>query len=132
MEKYVLLSFVFLASLLGCKQDDSSDAADEDSTEVRTPVTVTSVSYATLRESIELNATSSFLQKNYVKSNLNGYIKKVNIKYGDYVHTGQTLFVLKTKEAKAIGNSVNNLNSDFKFSGVNTIQANAIRVLLQN
>ncbi len=123
--KYVLLSFVFLAAVLGCKQGDSSDAADAGSTETRTPVTVTSVSYAPLREFIELNATSSFLQKSYVKSNLNGYVKQVNIKFGDYVHTGQTLFVLKTKEAEAIGNSVNKLDSSFKFSGVNTIPANS-------
>jgi len=35
-----------------------------------------------------------------------------------------TLFVLKTKEAEAIGNAVNHLNPDFKFSGVSTITAN--------
>ena len=71
-----------------------------------------------------MNATSAFLQKSYVKSNLNGYVKKVNIKLGDFVNNGQTLFVLKTKEAEAIGNSVNHLNPDFKFSGINTIPAN--------
>jgi multidrug efflux pump subunit AcrA (membrane-fusion protein) len=31
---------------------------------------------------------------------------------------------LKTKEAEAIGNSVNKLNPDFKFSGTNTVKAN--------
>ncbi len=81
------------------------------------------MSCCSIEEFIELNATSTFLQKSYVKSNLTGYVKKVNIKLGDLVNPGQTLFVLKTKEAEAIGNSINHLNPDFKFSGVNTIPA---------
>ncbi|MEO6819751.1 MAG: efflux RND transporter periplasmic adaptor subunit [Ginsengibacter sp.] len=105
-----------------CKQKDSSTAA-ETIVEPRTPVTVTSISYDPLEESVELNATSVYLQKNVVKSNLIGYVQKANIKYGDFVKRGQTLFVLKTKEATAIGNSVNKLDPDFKFSGVNVIKA---------
>jgi multidrug efflux pump subunit AcrA (membrane-fusion protein) len=127
MEKYfkqsLLLFFSFGIIFIGCKQKDATDTEDA-SVEPRTPVTVTSVSYEPLEESVDLNATSLYLQKNMVKSNLNGYIEKSNIKFGDYVNRGQTLFVLKTKEATAIGNSVNNLDPDFKFSGVNVIKAN--------
>ncbi|HEU5365206.1 MAG TPA: efflux RND transporter periplasmic adaptor subunit, partial [Hanamia sp.] len=97
----------------------------EQPAEVRVPVTVTSVSFEPLQQYIDLNATSTFLQQNFVKSNLNGYIQKANVKFGDYVHRGQVLFVLKTKEAEAIGNSVNKLDSGFKFSGVNTVHADA-------
>lgn len=122
--KGVLLFFYLVTISLSCKQKDTT-TGDEAITETRTPVTVTSMSYGPLQEYIELNATSSFLQKSYVKSNLIGYVKKVNVKIGDYVNKGQTLFILKTKEAEAIGNSVNQLNPDFKFSGVNTIPANS-------
>src|SRR5450631_4450474 len=122
--KYILLLFALLSVIVSCKQKDTTDE-DEPTTKTRTPVTVTSMSYAPLQEYIELNATSSFLQKSYVKSNLIGYVKQVNIKIGDYVNKGQTLFVLKTKEAEAIGNSVNSLNPGFKFSGVNAIPANS-------
>ncbi|KAA9038639.1 efflux RND transporter periplasmic adaptor subunit [Ginsengibacter hankyongi] len=119
-----ILLFFYLAILtIGCGQKNTSDN-DEATVQPRTPVTVTSMSYDPLKEYIELNATSSFLQKSYIKSNLVGYVKKVNVKIGDYVNKGQTLFVLKTKEAEAIGNSVNKLNPDFKFSGVNSIPAN--------
>ena len=121
-EKHILLFFSFLTIMVSCKQKDNTNA-DEATTETRTPVTVTSLSYDPIQEFIELNATSAFLQKSYVKSNLNGYVKKVNVKLGDFVNNGQTLFILKTKEAEAIGNSVNRLNPDFKFSGVNTIPA---------
>ena len=123
LRNYILIFFSFVVVQSGCKSKDSSAAQDQ-TTETRTPVTVTSVSYDPLSEYIELNATSSFLQKSFIKSNLNGYVKLVNIKLGDYVNKGQLLFVLKTKEADAIGNSVNRLNPDFKFSGVNRITAN--------
>ncbi len=112
-----------LLCLAGCKSDDSAVVTPP--IEIRTPVTVTSVTCQPVQDFIELNATSAFLQKDFVKSNLNGYIQMANIKYGDYVHRGQILFVLKTKEAQAIGNEVNQLDPSFKFSGVNTIRADA-------
>src|SRR6185295_18029039 len=117
-----LILLLFLAIPSGCKQEDTTND-DAVTTETHTPVTVTSINYDPIEEFIELNATSAFLQKSYVKSNLTGYVKKVNIKLGDFVNNGQTLFVLKTKEAEAIGNSVNHLNPDFKFSGINSIPA---------
>ncbi len=120
----VVRLFFFLTIMASCKQKNNS-TADEATTETRTPVTVTSVSYAPLQQFIELNATSSFLQKSFVKSNLIGYVTKVYVKIGDFVNKGKTLFILKTKESEAIGNSVNKLNPDFKFSGVNVISANA-------
>ncbi len=122
--RHVILYFILCLVTFGCKQKDST-SAESDTPETRTPVTVTSVSFDPIKEYIELNATASFLQQSYIKANLNGYIKQVNIKIGDYVNRGKTLFVLKTKEAEAIGNAVNRLNPDFKFSGVNVISANA-------
>ncbi|HXR84284.1 MAG TPA: efflux RND transporter periplasmic adaptor subunit [Hanamia sp.] len=125
--KYALFVCLLLA---GCKSS-SKDSADEAPAEVRTPVTVTTISYEPLQQSIDLNATSTFLQQNFVKSNLNGYIQKANIKYGDHVYRGEVLFVLKTKEAKAIGNAVNQLDSNFNFSGVNLIRADAAGYVVQ-
>jgi multidrug efflux pump subunit AcrA (membrane-fusion protein) len=114
--------FYFAITFISCRQKNSANGEDAP-VETRVPVTVTSVSFAPLEESVELNATSAYLQTSSLKSNLNGYIKKANVKYGDYVKRGQPLFVLITKEAAAIGNSVNKLNPDFKFSGVNVIKA---------
>ena len=39
------------------------------------------------------------------------------------VKAGQVLFTLITKESNAIGNSINNLDPNFKFSGTNYIKA---------
>lgn len=130
-KKFRNWNFALFIGLLaaGCNSStkDNSDAAPV----VRTPVTVTSVSNSSLNEYLELNATSTYLQQNFVKSNLNGYIQKSTIKFGDYVHHGQTLFILKTKEASAIGNAINQLDSSFKFSGVNIIRADISGYVMQ-
>ncbi|HSN10234.1 MAG TPA: efflux RND transporter periplasmic adaptor subunit [Hanamia sp.] len=125
------LFFVLLVGLLVGSCNSSSTDTSNDTPDVRTPVAVTTVSRMPLDQYIELNATSTFMQQNFVKSNLNGYIQTSNIKYGDYVQRGQTLFVLKTKEASAIGNAVNQLDSSFKFSGVNTIRSDASGYVMQ-
>ena len=125
MEKknwYILL--IATAAIASCNSKQPADkepaAAAE---EVKTPVTVTHVDIVSLKDSIELNATSSFLQNNYVKSNANGYVKSVHAKLGEYVPQGKVLFTIETKESMVIGNSINSLDSSFKFTGVNSIVA---------
>jgi multidrug efflux pump subunit AcrA (membrane-fusion protein) len=91
--------------------------------ETITPVTVTSASTEPMTEYIELNATSTFLQRAFVKASSNGYITSVNAQVGKMVSSGQNVFVLKTKEAQSLGNTINLLDSSFKFSGIITIKA---------
>ncbi|MXV51961.1 HlyD family efflux transporter periplasmic adaptor subunit [Pedobacter sp. HMF7647] len=101
-----------------------SQATDEETAvESQAPVTVTAIENAALSDSIELNATSSFLQKNYVNANAVGYIQRVNVQPGHFVEKGQLLFTIKTKEAESIGNTINVLDTTFKFSGINIIRA---------
>jgi len=74
----------------------ASDGDNETEVKPRTPVTVTTIEYSPIQEFIELNATSAYLQKSYIKANLTGYIKSANIHFGSFVNSGQTLFSLKT------------------------------------
>jgi multidrug efflux pump subunit AcrA (membrane-fusion protein) len=140
MKKVIIrLSLVLSAAccLLACgshgaagKDDDAGgkDSASKtsDSVDARTPVIVTTVSNSSLNDSIELNAVSAFLQKNYVKANANGYLQSADVYPGKYVETGQPLFTLKTKEAQSIGNAIGQLDTTLRFSGVNTIRANQL------
>ncbi|MBB5396472.1 efflux RND transporter periplasmic adaptor subunit [Mucilaginibacter sp. AK015] len=107
--------------LYSCRGAKPAD--EEAAIESHTPVTVTTIGNSALADTIELNATSSFLQKNYVSANAIGYIQKVNIQPGHYVEKGQLMFTLKTKEAQSIGNTINVLDTTFKFSGINNIRA---------
>ena len=116
------ICFIVTCFFICCKHKTETE---ETKVETTTPVTVTSISYDALEDYVELNATSTFLQKNYIKSNLTGYIKSVNVKYAGFVSASQTMFILKTKESDAIGNTINKLDPHFKFSGVNIIRAGA-------
>lgn len=112
-------------ALFSCGGKSAGGDDDDDNAKVasQTPVSVTTVSDSTMVDYIDLNAMSATLQKNYVKSNANGYIERSYVQPGQNVNKGQVLFTIKTKEAQTIGNSINVLDTSFKFSGVNQIKA---------
>ena len=116
--KFNLYFFILLLALAGCKNETADESSTDETVETVTPVTVTNVTVGALQDVIELNATSSFLLKTTVKSNTNGYLQAVNAQLGKYVSKGQDLFVVKTKEAENLGNTVNLLDSSFHFTGV--------------
>lgn len=126
MKKIHLLLGCFLIFAFACKSKEA--ASDEEGVspeEIRTPVTVTSVKTTDLNDYAELNATSSFQQSNFIKASANGYLTSVNVKMGQMVHAGQEAFTLQTKEAHALGNTINKLDPSFHFSGVINIRASA-------
>src|SRR4051812_16430419 len=94
--RFIMIVTVLLPAF-SCKHP--APAAEEDApAAVETPVTVTSISREPLAEYIELNASSTFLLKNYVKANANGYLQRGAVQPGQYVNQGQPLFTVKTKE----------------------------------
>ncbi len=121
-KSFFLIGLVLL--LLSCKHKAAADEATT-ADEVQTPVTVTTVETVTLSDYIDLNATSSFLQTNFIKASANGYIKAVNVRIGQMVRAGQVAFVLITKEAEALGNTINKLDPSFNFTGLINIKAAA-------
>jgi multidrug efflux pump subunit AcrA (membrane-fusion protein) len=121
--KTILFTTAIAIFFVSCKgKTDAATAADAP-VAVQTPVKVTTIDESSLVNYTELNATSSFMQKNYVKANAIGYLQQVYAKIGHYVNKGELLFTIKTKEAQSIGNSINVLDTTFKFSGVNKIKA---------
>jgi multidrug efflux pump subunit AcrA (membrane-fusion protein) len=121
--KYTYIVACLLMLLFSCKSKDQSADEGDAAVASQTPVTVTTVSDSTLIDYVDLSATSVFLQKNFMKANANGYVQNVNTQLGHYVSKGETVFTIKTKEAQSIGNSINVLDTTFKFSGVNRIKA---------
>jgi multidrug efflux pump subunit AcrA (membrane-fusion protein) len=120
----ILLAVAIAISFTSCKGGaDAAAAGDAAPAATQTPVKVISIDESAMVNYTELNAISSFMQKNYVKANAVGYLQTVNAKIGLYVNKGEVLFTIKTKEAQAIGNSINVLDTTFKFSGVNKIKA---------
>jgi multidrug efflux pump subunit AcrA (membrane-fusion protein) len=126
MKRNPLLLASCLLMLVACKSKEAaSDDEEVAPEEVRTPVTVTSAEPTTLTNYVELNATSAYRQSNFINAPANGYLKSVNVKLGEMVHAGQPAFTLQTKEAHALGNTINQLDPSFHFSGVITIRSSA-------
>lgn len=111
-------------SLVSCHRNAPSDGTEEEIKTV-TPVTVTSCSISRMQEEVELNASSDFLAKNIVKATTNGYLESVNIHLGQQVRKGQELLVLKGKEAENLGTSLNEVDSNFHFTGNMKVVANS-------
>ncbi|HTE07457.1 MAG TPA: HlyD family efflux transporter periplasmic adaptor subunit [Flavitalea sp.] len=122
-----LLFFILLNSC-GDQPVTAEAAASE---EVQTPVTVTSIETVPLNQYVELNATSAFLQSNFIKASANGYLRSVNVRPGQMVHAGQVAFVLRTREASALGDTITNLDTSFHFSGLVNIRASAAGYIQQ-
>lgn len=116
-------SVIILLIFASCA--NKAEVSDETAVPVQTPVTVTGITKEPMEEFIELNATSTYLLKNYIKANANGYLQSAHVMPGQFVKAGQTLFSIKTKEAESIGNAVNKLDTSFKFSGTNSIKTGA-------
>jgi len=120
-----------LTALGACGHNESNKDEVKVTEPAGTPVTITTINTAPIVEYVELNATSTFLQKNYVKANINGYIQAVLTQQGQYVYKGRVLFTLITKEARSIGNAVTQLDPKFKFSGINNIPATGTGYITQ-
>jgi len=125
MNKQLIIYLLFMPVLLyTCKQKAAEgDNADDAAANVITPVTVTHPEKGNMTETVQINASSAFLLKTYVKANANGYLQVVNVHPGEFVNKGQVLFVIKTKEAEALGNTINSLDTSLHFEGTLTIKA---------
>jgi multidrug efflux pump subunit AcrA (membrane-fusion protein) len=118
-----LFFFLPVCFVIASCHSETTETTTEEESAIITPVTVTSISNEPMAEYIELNATSTYLQQAIIKASSNGYITAVNIQAGKMVTPGETVFVEKTKEAQSIGNTINLLDSSFKFSGIIPIKA---------
>ncbi len=125
IKNVVFLSIMFFVGIMFSCKNQSSDNDDEDESpkDAITPVTITYPTRGNVSETVELNAISSFTLKTFVKANAIGYLQTSGIRLGQYVTKGQTLFTIKTKEAVALGNTINNLDSSLHFEGVTRIKS---------
>jgi multidrug efflux pump subunit AcrA (membrane-fusion protein) len=119
-----LFCFLLLTSaILSCKGKAAAPVEEQSVPQTVTPVTVDSAVRGPVAEYIELNAISSFLKKNSVKSSAAGYINRVEVSIGESVKKDQELFILKTKEAAALDNYKTMRDSAFLFSGMIRIRS---------
>ena len=119
MRKIMIFSVTLALAVVSCHTGTKNQVTQQ--TGGRVPVTITHATFDTLTETIMLNAVSTCLLKTFIKSNVNGYLKEVSAGLGDKVAKGLKMFIIRTKEAEYLGNTINNLDSSLRFSGLITI-----------
>jgi multidrug efflux pump subunit AcrA (membrane-fusion protein) len=97
-----------------CKRSISTS---EEVIEIKTPVTITPVAFKPVSSTVSLPAVTMYMNKNIIRASTTGTIEKISINQGDYVVAGQLLFVIRTREAMALGNSVAN-DTSLYFKGL--------------
>lgn len=119
---FYLSTTISVMLLLSCKSGNTNAGAAESQVYPKTPVTITyPADTVSLNDEINLTALATYLLRTDVKANTTGYITGMTIKLADNVRRGQRLFSLETKEARALGNTINNLDSSFRFKGGTTV-----------
>jgi multidrug efflux pump subunit AcrA (membrane-fusion protein) len=121
MRIFTTLGFSILLLLVSCGHTRETESVAEN--EGFTPVTVTNPTIGELTETMTLNAVSSYLIKTSVKSEINGYIQKVHVRPGQSIKQGDELFVIKSREAQHLGNTINKLDTAFHFDGSISIKS---------
>ena len=121
--KHIMSIIMCSYLILSCRSENSDKTNTPDS--IIKPATEVNIAFpsdtAKLANMVTLNATASYLLKSDVKANTNGYITKITIKMADHVNKGMLLFGLETKEARALGNTINKLDQSFHFNGNATV-----------
>ena len=116
MKITLILSAIVCFFIFSCKTHN--DGKTETQSEGKVPVTTTQPEISAIVDSVELNATSSFTLKTFVKSNTNGYIQDVKVQLGDKISKGNAMFIVRSKEAENIGNTISKVDTSLKFSGL--------------
>jgi multidrug efflux pump subunit AcrA (membrane-fusion protein) len=116
---HLVCLLVTLGLVISCKQVTKTS---EETTEVKTPVTVAPVTYKSFSSSVPLQAVATFMNKSTIRATTAGNIEEVLIIQGDYVNSGQLLFTIKTLEAMALGKKFQ-ADTSLSFAGVIKVTA---------
>ena len=80
------------------------EATEQEQTPV-VSVKTSAVRFGKIDSKLTFNGKTIYLKKNLVVSPISGYVRKISIKFGDFVKKGDLLFEIQTKENKALESS---------------------------
>lgn len=95
--KHIIL---FTLALAACSK---SAPVEESVVKAKVAVEVTGLTTGIVKDELTLFANTLYLKRNVVTSPIPAFITQVYIKLGDPVKEGQVLYVLETKERRALG-----------------------------
>jgi hypothetical protein len=99
-KQFLLFNLLILFGLASCNNSQPDEAEEEQMPIVS--VKTVNVVQGDIENNIVLNGKTIYLKKNAIVSPINGYIVKINVKFGDIVHKNDVLFEIQTKENNAL------------------------------
>ncbi len=95
----------------------------------RTNVQITQIQSGNISDNLVLSGTSVYLKRNMVTSSIAAFITNVYVKLGDHVRKGQPLYLLESKERKALGSDITKVDPSLKGFGLITVNAPASGII---
>lgn len=127
--KKLHLYFAIIISLMVAACGNKSATTIEQIATPKTPVEVVGIDSGFVSDELILFGTTTYLKRNLVTASMPAYITQVNINLGDKVSKGDVLFVLESKENRALGYNIEKIDSTFKNLGVIQILAPATGII---
>jgi biotin carboxyl carrier protein len=124
LKYFIYLTLIFFIS---CSSDNKNDPS---ASETGTLVKITNPVITDLTESISFNATTTFMNKEIVRSTFQGFIEKIYKNIGDNVKIGDPLFLIRTKESSASDTMQIKIGNEI-FEGTVTINVQVNGVLTE-
>ena len=125
-------TFLFLLLLLpfsglSCRRVQPEET--ETTATPHTPVEVTLVKSGSIEEPVSLMATSVYLKRNTVTAPIPAFITTVYVKLGDRVARGKVLYELESKERRALGKDISQLDTALTGFGRILVRASASGII---
>ncbi len=120
----IIVPFAF--ALCSCSRTSSEEDAP---VKAKVPVEVTGLTRGIVKDELTLFANTLYLKRNVVTSPIPAFITHVFVKLGDPVRQGQVLYLLETKERRALGSQAVVPDSSALSFGKITIKAPASGII---
>lgn len=124
--QYILISFLLTFALSRCT---TATIENDVPVKARVPVHVTGISIGNISNELTFSASTLYLKRNVVTSPIPAFIAEVFTKLGDPVKRGQLLYVLETKERRALGANASLSDSTMGTYGAIKVKAPATGIV---
>lgn len=118
---------VILFSLASCGK--KTEEKKEEAVVAKTNVEVVSVNNGSIDDELTLFGTTIYQKRNTVTASIPSYITKVSVQLGDKVNKGDVLYVLQSKESRALGTDISKIDSSLTNFGIIQVRASASGII---
>jgi hypothetical protein len=125
--KQLIIYFSIALVLASC--GSKTETQTEQAVTPKTPVEVVSINNGSINDELVLFGTTIYLKRNLVTASIPAFITQVNVKLGDRVNKGDVLYILQSKESRALGNDVSKIDSTLKNFGIIKVTASATGII---